>query len=959
MKLYALLSLLSIICLNVSAAEKYTGWQITPDGEAKLAEFIRAGANCRLKKNKTEFVPRAQLKYTLSMNDYIHCWFDRPLYQNSGLSRFNKSGDKVNPVEAQAIKLALERGKLSGMAALLETTGRSSFIKTSLENNIRLHAEFTTTRFRKSDDYLAIAKQLLNAPNAYRFNGKLLITVYPPVTDIGYVKDMKKNIIARHGDKFLIIPYVPFYDKHKFKKAVPLDGKAIEAMAGYLRKQLRMADGILIHGEHFNTGEKIDNAFGFKVMIPILHKIFSEAEFKDKFLGCGLLQGHENQYRWTFIRNSDGVATLRKELEFMTALRPDICLLPEWDEVNENTCYRPMANSGWSSLRMLRHFVEKIRAEKFTAFPEDDLTIPNMILCYRRRLLAGETAEFQVTNIPDQTPERDYTIFFTLTDTRGNVVKTFAPQVLNSTKCADVTFTVPAAELLKYQLVKPKLEITWAGGKYVSPDTFWSQELCADWNMEWQWAKHPLREQLDKVKADYTVTPYENGLLRLKGKISSPVPMAQAEILDGSDTVWMADNRPALRESDTDAVIKIEVHGIGRFNYQMNVDVENAPNARTPNGKKFPQSFKDKKWNAQFAKSYFLKLPKNEVDNAVIKIKVPGIFDEKVSVKEIMDKHLKGFNSARQNLTLVLSRYNSQHLIPPHFDRKEVEFDCFVIPGDAKKSVFSLRVIDKHGNTWRGGVKSLYTPSGKEKSFTVYDKASRKAVKVSADENLLTPFTFDFSPERGTVIATPAGRKYFGLINGCTPLASNIGIGGSRYGSLPFNAMADTKGAFPNQPERAQEADRSWSLSFDHLSHVSLPMQIVPMHTGYKIAMKIWVDRYFKEKQFIFGSGSHGFMLTITNGKLKAETFLFNRYSAGREPVVSVLAKSKLTPGQWNDVEVVFDQQNFAINLNGTHGDPVKISGYQMRPKSGVIGCGESRKGYFTGKIKDLSVRVL
>ena len=52
-------------------------------------------------------------------------------------------------------------------------------------------------------------------------------------------------------------------------------------------------------------------------------------------------------------------------------------------------------------------------------------------------------------------------------------------------------------------------------------------------------------------------------------------------------------------------------------------------------------------------------------------------------------------------------------------------------------------------------------------------------------------------------------------------------------------------------------------------------------------------------------------------------------------------------------------QKNLKINLNGIPGEPVKVSGYQMRPKSGVIGCGESRKGYFTGKIRDLSVGVL
>ena len=323
-----------------------------------------------------------------------------------------------------------------------------------------------------------------------------------------------------------------------------------EAMAEDLRAHLRIADGILIAGPHFIFRERTDNAFGFKVMIPILHKIYSEPEFKDKYLAYAINQGHENHYRWTFIRNSEGVRTLRKELEFVDALRPDVCLLTEWDEVNENTCYRPMANTGWSSLRVVRHFAEKMRGEPFTAFPGDDFSIPNMILAYRRRLLAGETAEYQITNLPDQTPEREYRITFTLTDVKGNVIRRFEPKALKSSELGEVSFFAPAAELLSHQLVKPRLEIAWDGGQYIAPDSFWAQELRADRNEDWQWAKQPLREQIAGVKAEYTIIPYENGLLRLKGTISSPVPMAQAEILEGSDTVWMAEKRPALRESD-------------------------------------------------------------------------------------------------------------------------------------------------------------------------------------------------------------------------------------------------------------------------------------------------------------------------------------------------------------------------------------------------------------------------
>jgi len=57
-------------------------------------------------------------------------------------------------------------------------------------------------------------------------------------------------------------------------------------------------------------------------------------------------------------------------------------------------------------------------------------------------------------------------------------------------------------------------------------------------------------------------------------------------------------------------------------------------------------------------------------------------------------------------------------------------------------------------------------------------------------------------------------------------------------------------------------------------------------------------------------------------------------------------------------VAVVYDQTNFRVDLNCTSGVPLKVSGNQMRPKAGILGGGESLKGSFTGKIKDLSINV-
>ena len=961
MKLCYFLSALIALSGSLSAEPSYTGWRLAPDAEAKLAEFTAASAGCRLKNNPTEFVTRAQLKYTLSQAGYLHRWYDRPLYQDSSLARFNRKDAMVSNEEAQTMKRTLERGKVSGVATLLSNSGRTTFIKTSSDNDLRLHGELFIPGSMAviKEKYLPIAERMLAAPNVFRFNGKPVITFYYARTDVGYIKNIRQAFQAKFGDKFVLVPYVLFYDKHKFSPYKgPLTAADIEAMTEDLRARLRIGDGILISDlGHFIQDGRTDASFGFKVMIPILHKIFSEPEFKGKFLAYGLIQGHENHYRWTYTRDSEGIATLRKELDFVAALRPDICLLEEWDEVNENTSYRPMVNTGWSSLRLIRYFAEKIRGEKITAFPGDGLAVPNMILSYRRRLLAGETAEYQVANIPDQTPARNYRISLTLTDVKGNVIKRFEPKTLKSSECAEATFTVPAAELLRHQLVKPHLEISWDGGRYIAPESFWAQELRADWNGDWQWAKQPLREQIAGVKADYTITPYENGLLRLKGKITSPVPMAQAEILDGSDTVWMADNRPSLRENDDEAVVRIEFEGLDQFDFQTTIGVRNAPGARTGKGEKLPWTFQRKRYPSNYSLSFFVRLPKKEVDKAVLCVKTPGIFDESIPVKEIMEKNVTGFYSAKHGLHMVLSRYNSQYRIPEHVDRKEVGFDCFVIPGDLKKSVFSLRVIDKQGSTWRGGEKSLYVPCGKERDFHVYDKTAKRVVKVSADENLLTPMTFDFAPGRGTAVPNPAGRKYYGIMNGCTPLVSGIGASEFGCGSLMYYALVRGK-TYPELPHRIREDNGAWSIEFANHSYLSLPMQVVPMHTGYKIGMKIWVPKHFKQKQFIFGSGSHGFMLAVVDGTLIAQMFLDNRFWKTGSGRVSVKSKGKLIPGKWNDVTVVYDQTNFRVDLNGTSGVPLKVSGNQMRPKAGILGGGEDLKSSFTGKIKDLNINI-
>ena len=73
------------------------------------------------------------------------------------------------------------------------------------------------------------------------------------------------------------------------------------------------------------------------------------------------------------------------------AARPDVILLPEWDEFNENTCFRPTVYGGTTTQRIMRYYEPDQRVDP-TPVPGDDTSIPNLILSARKCVTLGEEA---------------------------------------------------------------------------------------------------------------------------------------------------------------------------------------------------------------------------------------------------------------------------------------------------------------------------------------------------------------------------------------------------------------------------------------------------------------------------------------------------------------------------------------------------------------------------------------
>ena len=944
---------LALLVHEVRADAVWSGWRITSAAEEKLQAWAEEGKAYRPKLDHIHLFCRAQLKYRLSLDNYLHRWYDRPLLQNSALAKFDRSeADMVNPESGKLLKQAIGLGHIDGMGFYPSTSGRTVFFDASRELGITIMPEFTGNA---SD--IDNAERTLNAPNAFRYKGKVVFTIYPVQKDLQKMKAFRENLVSKFGDKFALVPYSSFMPKGFDPVKTTLDVPQIEAIAEHIRSRLRDAGGFYI-GNYALLGKnaRIDNEIGLKLMVPILHKVMSEPEFQNKLLGFHWMQGLENSYRWTPTIDSEGVETLRKHAEFIEALRPDFCILPEWDEENENSCFRPMVDTGWSSIRMIRYYAARWRGEKPAPFPQDDLTVPGLILSYRKHLLAGEGAEYLVTNVPDGTPKRLYELKLSLLDSNGKTVFTFPEQLLDSDECRTASFIMSSALLLRHQILRPRLEVRWQGGEYVAQDGLWPQDIRADWNCDWRWAKQPLRELLPGVKTELTAEPARDGMIRLRGKIDSPSVLAQAEILEGSDTVWMADSKPALRETDDQVVLKLTFQSITDQTLSGKISLDNAPSARLADGSPLPLTLNGERFRS-WTMTHYVSLSRAEAEKAVLRFELPPHFHTELPVQTVLEKHRYAL-SAPGGGVCVISRFASQKAIPEHIDGRSADIDVLVLPRDPK-SVYMIRVVDQKGRIWRGNAFTIRKPSGKEVTFPVFDKLTGTASTATADESLITCHVFDFSPGFGALIPDAAGRKYWGIFNSFWPQASDIGSGESDYGSLPRRSIRGKKGPVQlEEPRRIREPEGFDSLEFKNGAHAALPIQAVPMYAGFQISFKINVPQLSDRSQTILSTGSHGFNLTLRNGVLRASIFLYEAwYDRRTSDDIFADAPAELTPGKWHDVVITFDQKQLVVTVDGVPGIPKPVTGRMFSPKAGGLGMGETLESGFEGRISTLEIR--
>ena len=960
-------------------------WTVTPEVEAELAT-MRANDAYRPHRERPRFFVRTQLKYGLQRGDYLHKWYDRPLLADI---RYQEKDDPAHFINIESWRKMSELARLCGhgFAAFTISKGREDILSRSVLPGCESEVLVETVMGNPSEDGFANKfdlclkriEEALAATNTFRMGGKLVVSSYPEIRldRLGAYAGIRKAVAARWGDRVVIAPYfTPFstISGRVFDKA------AFERTKENLRTALRQVDGIcfpvasvMLHNRRANP------AFAIEVAAPLIHSVLAEPEFKDKIFGMTISCGHENCYRWNYARDCTGTRWMRDMFETVKAFRPDFVNATEWDEENENTHHRPTIAQGFVPQRLLRYETAVLDGRPLEPWPGDDTTVPNLVVSYRKALLAGEPIEVDVLNIPDGTfAGQVFTVQLKWRNAAGEVVKEYAPQQISADELEAAWFVSPVTELVAEPLLRPELTVSCAGTTRTWSDGFWPLSLHVNRSIEFRWVKQALREKASGVTSALAVSePAADGTVTVTGSVSSPEELRSVEVLDGPDTTYLYDPAAPNPHEDGALIVRVAWQGLdGKLPpLSGTIRLQNAPKSRFLVPRSLPNApgrlrnasttADEIRLNAApvngWPQGVFARIDPSDLETAEFVMDVPSAFTGTVKAKDVLAKDIVSFPAAGGR-NLVFRRWLTPMGLLPPCGGKTATFS-FKLKPTSPDSVLRLQTVDAKFHVDYGASRSFFRPSGKRLPIVAFERDLEALGKATVDANRAVPLEYTFSPERGGVVRSGAGLGLDGILCGYNPLVCGYGGAESRDGNVVpecCRALGRAPG-WPNTvPEYVKEPDGRWSLRFKDASFVTLPQQVIPAYGGFQIEMDVLPDDV-ERRQGLLTTGPTYFNLGIENGRVFADFYLRNRFiREPREANVHVKGPA-IEPGVWNRVVLLWDRNQCRFEVNGVKGVSYDVKGDLFYARHTALGLIPSKDGntFFAGRIRRLSVRPL
>jgi len=947
------------------------GWQVAPEIADEI-KALKANDNYRPHRESTRLFVRTQLKYGLERGDYLHKWYDRPLMADI---RYAELNDKKHEINIESWKRMAELGKLCGhgFSAFTMASGRDDILSRSripgYESEVLVEivgdCRFEGGRPPDLEGCLKRIKEAIDQPNAFRIDGKVVITSYPRIRidAMDFYAELKREIIKRFGDKVILMPYfTPF----PIEMNRVFDRKELEKAKNELRQALRVVDGLCFaSGATMGYNRRQNPRFAVEVAVPIIHSVLSEPEFKNKYLGMPSGCGHENCYRWNYAQDCTGTRNLRDQIELMLALKPDFVNACEWDEENENTHHRPTIAQGFVTSRILRYLTATFEKRAPEVWPNDDTSIPNLAISYRKALLAGEPIEVEVLNIPDGTFKgQEFTVQLKWVNATRRVVREYAPQRLKADELKAAWFVSPATELMSEPILKPELTVWYDGKVKTFAAGLWPLSLHANRMVDFRWVKQTLRDKTMGIRSMLIVdAPDKDGMVEVAGFVESPEELRSVEVLDGCDTVYLFDPKAPKRDEDGMVTVKVAWQGLpwsGSEKVNGTIKIEGAPNAKFV-AKKLRTAFVSER-EIKFIKAgigpwpdyVYAEIPGGEVASAEFVADVVPCFSGRVKVKELIAKDIVSM-PASAGRNLVFSRWiKARELLPP-CGGKHILF-AFKMKPSTPDSVLRLQTVDAKYHVDYGEFNMSYDYSNRMVPLTAFERDTETVSTIKIDACRMTPFDYTFSPERGGIVCGGKGLGMDGILCGYTPLVCGYGGAESADGSVALECALNGKMmGWPDTVPQYQKEAKGYSLVFTNCNFVTLPQQVVPEYVGFELETEVYPNEV-ERRQGIFTTGHAYCQLGIEKGHVFAKLFLRNGYFHPGGRADYTIPGPEIKAGEWSKVRLVWDRKQVYLEVNGKRGKTVPLSGDLFYARHSALGFLDRNDTFFNGKLRRFRV---
>lgn len=793
----------------------------------------------------------------------------------------------------------------------------------------------------------------VKSTKGYRVNGKALILSYrfansnPPER----LKMKLERMRREFGDTFLFVCDISkILNPDEALEKGRLSDETVAKHRELVRSYLRVCDGVMV-GDGFSVmkfdrDERVFFSGHYRQIVKLIKDTVEEPEFKGrKLFGLAAVITHQNPTVEFWTANEDGLRTLTESLRIACEAEPDVILLPEWDEFNENSCVGPTLANGYSVKRVLRYCRSRLEKTALSPCAGDDVSLPNLIVSYRRNVSPGERLEVDVLNVPDGARSGPLEVRVEILGADGTPLERFSARSTDENELRHLRFPVDSAALSE-RTRAARVLVEWKkDGKIRSVG---SGLHPIDLSPANGWCKkeihQPLRD-LAPVEADGGVA-FSGGRMRADIKCFEPLRYA---FVCGNGQIQHVEGKGGaacgFREDGSNAVFAVsgispDFIDLKKFSYR----ITGASEARWLDRKGVHAGLRyDTDWLTKVGDPYYVRLPLRDVERAVLEIDFGKVFRGAVPLSVAFKEGAYALGGAK-GVQFTVTRFRRQCRYPSAADDRRIVMDV-PVDADRPSMMYHVQAVTMSGKTWRSAPFVAEPPSTAKKTMKVKSAFDGTLRTVALPGSRVPLIAHDLSAGTGTFLPAKDRFLHFATVLGgeYSPATLwNRSSAGATDG--PLGIWPDWAKVESSAPVRTAEADRGMSLSFDGADDfVLFPWESVPQNSAYRISFSM-LPMETAGKIALFRSKSL-LNVDIENGILHVQAAGLRRTSTGLG----------ISGGRWHDIELSHEGDAFKVSVDGKiFSAPAKLPSIFMSPVAFGLPLRGTKDKPFKGRIRDL-----